>query len=177
MSDLGVKDLIKQFVETFGEVIEIWGEFRGQNFVVLKEKERVRDLVAYLRNHGFDYLQMLTCVDYYRKRENFRFEVVYQFYSLSRKLSLRIRVLVPEDDPEIDSIVELYPVANFYEREIFDMFGIKFRGHPNLKRIFLPENWKGHPLRKDYPLQPQEKPEEFIKLVELKDRLEKHGIR
>lgn len=177
MSDLEVKDLIKQFVETYDEVIEVYGEFRGQKFVVIKDKEKVRDLVLYLKNHGFDHLQMLTCVDYYKKRKNSRFEVVYQFYNLLRKLSIRIRVLVPEDDPEIDSIVKLYPVANFFEREIFDMFGIKFRGHPNLKRILLPENWKGHPLRKDYPLQPQEKPEELVKLREFKSKLEKHGIK
>lgn len=177
MGDSKQRDLIKRFVETFREYIETWGEFRGQYFVIIKNKEKIRDLVVYLKSYNFDHLQMLTCVDYYKRRENFRFEVVYQFYSISEKISLRIRVLIPEDDLEIDSIVDLYPVSNFFEREIFDMFGIKFRGHPNLKRILLPENWRGHPLRKDYPLQPQEKPEEFIKLVELKDRLGKHGIK
>lgn len=172
-----LKNFLDRFLKDFKEAIKNWGEFRGQVFVIVYKKEKIREIVKYLKDYGFDHLQMLTCVDYFKKREDFRFEVVYQFYSISKRLSIRIRVLVSEEDPTVDSIVDLYPVANFFEREVFDMFGVRFRGHPNLRRILLPENWKGHPLRKDYPLQPQEKPEEFIKLVELKERLEKYGIK
>jgi NADH-quinone oxidoreductase subunit C len=103
--------------------------------------------------------------------------VVYQLYSIEKRLQLRLRVEVPEDDPEVDSIVDLFPCANFLEREVYDLLGIRFKGHPNLKRILLPENWVGHPLRKDYPLEPEEKPLEFIELKKLNEELLKYGIK
>lgn len=152
------------------------GEFRGQSYIILHNKEVLKEIVKFLKELNFNHLQTLTAVDYLNLQEKFRFEVVYQFYSIPLKISLRIRVKVPEEDPIVDSIVDLYPAANFLEREVYDLFGILFKGHPNLKRILLPENWAGHPLRKDYPLEPEEKPEEFIKLKELKEKLKEYGI-
>jgi len=153
------------------------GEFRGQRFVILI-KDGVTEAIKLLKELGFDHLQTLTGVDYLRiPNRRARFEVVYQLYSIEKRLQLRLRVEVPEDDPELDSIVDLFPCANFLEREVYDLLGIRFKGHPNLKRILLPENWFGHPLRKDYPLEPEEKPFDFIELKKLKEELLKYGIK
>jgi NADH-quinone oxidoreductase subunit C len=81
-----------------------------------------------------------------------RFEVVYHFFSLPLTHRIRVKVPVPEDQPEVDSLTSLWPAADWFEREVWDMFGIRFRGHPNLKRILMYESFEGHPLRKDYPV-------------------------
>ncbi len=78
--------------------------------------------------------------------------MVYHFYSLPRRARLRVKLPVSEDQPEVDSLTSLWKSANWYEREVWDMFGIRFRGHPNLKRILMYEGFEGHPLRKDYPI-------------------------
>jgi NADH-quinone oxidoreductase subunit C len=93
----------------------------------------------------------LTAVDYLDKKP-VRFEVVYHFFSLEYNHRMRVKVAVDEEDCIVDSIVPLYKSANWYEREVWDLYGIKFKGHPNLKRILLYEGFKGHPLRKDYPV-------------------------
>ncbi|RJO65180.1 MAG: NADH-quinone oxidoreductase subunit C [Myxococcales bacterium] len=97
----------------------------------------------------FKMLTDLTAVDYLGQDE--RFEVVYQLYSLSKNYRLRLKVRVPENEP-LDSVSAVWRVANPFEREIFDMFGVRFAGHPNLKRILMYDEFEGHPLRKDYPL-------------------------
>ena len=91
----------------------------------------------------------LTAVDYLRVRR-VRFEVVVSLLSLEHNIRLRLRVPVPADDPTVPSLVPVYPGANFFEREVFDLFGIIFEGHPDLTRILLPDDWVGHPLRKDF---------------------------
>ena len=91
----------------------------------------------------------LTAVDWYRKREP-RFQVIVNLLSVSKNLRVIINVNVPDDDLKIPSICEIYPGANFYEREVFDMFGIEFENHPELTRILMPDDWAGNPLRKDY---------------------------
>ncbi|MCS7198907.1 MAG: NADH-quinone oxidoreductase subunit C [Caldimicrobium sp.] len=169
-------DVLERIRARIGENILEVGEFRGQTFVVLKDKNYIKDLIKLLREEGFNHLQTLTAVDYSSLNKPKRFEAVYQLYSISHKLSLRIRVPL-EDGEGIESIVEDFPSANFFEREVYDLFGISFIGHPNLKRILLPETWEGHPLRKDYPLEPEEKPQEFKSLVELKERLARHDIK
>ena len=93
----------------------------------------------------------LTCVDLHPLDP--RFEVVYHLLSHSKKERVRLKVQLSGDDPVLESIVPVWPTANFFEREIFDLFGVRFLGHPNLKRIMLPEEWKGNPLRKDYPVE------------------------
>ena len=91
----------------------------------------------------------LTAVDWYRKKEP-RFEVIVNLLSVSKNSRLIMNVPVPDEDLTIPSICEIYPGANFYEREVFDMFGIKFENHPELTRILMPDDWTGNPLRKDY---------------------------
>lgn len=115
----------------------------------------IKRLLATLRdssNLAFDFLADITAVDWMDQRPE-RFEVVYHLLSLKFLHRLRIKVAISEDKPAIDSVVELWKGANFLEREVYDMFGIIFTGHPDLRRILLYEEFVGHPLRKDYPVQ------------------------
>ena len=98
---------------------------------------------------GFERLSAVTAVDWWPREP--RFEVVYFFHSFRQNLRSRMVVKLAEGE-EIDSITSIYPAANWYEREVFDLFGINFRNHPNLERIMMPLDWQGHPLRKDYPV-------------------------
>ena len=82
-----------------------------------------------------------------------RFEVIYHLLSMKRKDRVRLKVQLPGSDPSLESITSVWPTANFFEREIFDLFGVRFQGHPYLRRILMPEDWEGHPLRKDYPVE------------------------
>jgi len=100
---------------------------------------------------NYDFLSDITAVDYWQKKEP-RFEVVYQITSLKKRRRLRVRVPVPESDPVVESLTPLWRGANFLEREVWDLFGIRFSGHPDLRRILLYDEFQGHPLRKDYPV-------------------------
>jgi len=102
-----------------------------------------------LLEEGYEMMMDLTAVDWFRKKEP-RFEVVINLLSLSKNLRKTIKVQVPDENLTIPSITDIYPGANFYEREVFDMFGIVFENHPELTRILMPDDWIGHPLRKDY---------------------------
>lgn len=99
----------------------------------------------------FNFLSDITCVDVFPAEP--RFEVIYHLLSHSQKDRVRLIARLPGGDPSIDSIFGIWPSANFFEREIFDLFGIRFLGHPNLRRIMMPEDWEGHPMRKDYPVE------------------------
>ena len=98
---------------------------------------------------GFERLSSVTAVDWWPQKP--RFEVVYHLHSIrnNRRLRLKLRV---EEGEEADSVTHIWTTANWYEREVFDLFGISFRNHPNLERIMMPADWEGHPLRKDYPI-------------------------
>jgi NADH-quinone oxidoreductase subunit C len=119
--------------------------------------ERLRDALELLRRDDeldFDMLMDLTAVDHSRREDGPReprFEVVYHLYSIGRNQRLRVKVGVEADACEVDSVAEIWPAANWMEREVFDLYGIRFRGHPDLRRILLYEEFEGHPLRKDYP--------------------------
>jgi NADH-quinone oxidoreductase subunit C len=118
-------------------------------------KDRLTSLLTILKTSPhFDFRALLdvTAVDWLDQKES-RFQVVYQLLSISKSRRLMVKVEVPEDNPEVDSAVPLWKSANFLEREVWDMFGIKFTGHPDLRRILLYEEFVGHPLRKDYPVQ------------------------
>lgn len=139
--------------EKFPEDVRGIKEFRGQVSAVVN-CSGILGIAAFLKNDpslSMDLLRDLCGVDYKGKKP-LRFEVVYQFYSLKHRHFFRIRAEVPEEDPSIDSIQPLYLGADWHERECFDLFGISFRGHPDLRRILMPEDWEGHPLRKDYPI-------------------------
>ncbi|OFV97857.1 MAG: NADH dehydrogenase [Acidobacteria bacterium RIFCSPLOWO2_02_FULL_61_28] len=127
--------------------------FRGQNYLILP-KENILPVTKHLKSeYNFNMLADLTAVDY-PKREK-RFEVIYELYSFPRNERLRLKV--PLGDGEtIESVVPVWGAANWLEREVFDMFGIRFEHHPNLRRILLPDEWQGHPLRKDYGILQQD---------------------
>jgi NADH-quinone oxidoreductase subunit C len=99
----------------------------------------------------FNFFSDLTCVDWFPSEP--RFHVKYHLLSFSLKERVRLNVKLSGDDPVVESITSVWPAANFFEREVFDLFGVRFLGHPNLKRILMPEDWEGNPLRKDYPVE------------------------
>jgi NADH-quinone oxidoreductase subunit C len=139
--------------ERFAEKILASHAFRGDETIVIR-REDLMELFRALKEEpklDFDFLTDITAVDYLGKKEP-RFEVVYHLYSLGLKHRLRVKVPVAQDDPEVDSLTPLWEGANWLEREVWDMFGIRFRGHPDLRRILLYEQFQGHPLRKDYPV-------------------------
>ena len=99
----------------------------------------------------YDSLADVTCVDWIPSDP--RFEVIYHLFSTVTKRRVRLKVRLSGDDARIDSLTPIWPGADFFEREVFDLFGVRFQEHPNLKRIMMPDNWEGHPLRKDYPVE------------------------
>jgi len=113
--------------------------------------EQVRDAAGTLRTAGYNFFEDLTAVDWFPGAP--RFQLSYHLLSHALKERVRLRVLVEEATPTVDSITPLWAGANYYEREVFDLFGIRFEEHPNLRRIMMPDEWVGHPLRKDYPVE------------------------
>jgi NADH-quinone oxidoreductase subunit C len=128
------------------------GKLDRDELTVIIESAFTREACFFLRDHqSFNFMSDLTCVDMYPREP--RFEVIYHLLSHSKKKRIRLKVLLPGADPVLESVVPVWPTANFFEREVFDLFGVRFLGHPNLKRIMMPEDWKGNPLRKDYPVE------------------------
>jgi NADH-quinone oxidoreductase subunit C len=125
-------------------------EFRG-DVTLAVAADKIVTACQSLHEAGFEMLAALTAVDYW-PQEDPRFHVVYQFRSVSKNLVLALRVPVPGINPSLPTVSHIYRNANWRERELWDMFGIKFEGHPDLRRILMPADWEGHPLRKDYPL-------------------------
>lgn len=126
-------------------------EFRDQAKAVVPADQIVAAAKALRDQHGFNMLAALSAVDYWPQREP-RFHIVYEFKNIAQKARLEVRVPLNGDEPELNSISEIFPNANWHERELWDMFGIRMQNHPDLRRILMPEDWVGHPLRKDYPL-------------------------
>jgi len=143
-----VKEILERLEETFGERVTVSAPL-GQTVVELPAAEIV-SVVTFLKSQGFSMLIDLTAVD--RLGREPRFDVVYHLYHLEQKDWLRLKVQVGGEEPTVPSIAHVYASANAAERECYDMFGIRFRGHPDLRRILMPDDWQGHPLRKDYPL-------------------------
>ena len=128
-------------------------EFRGETTVVLPRKI-LRAVAERCRDHKelqFNLLTDATCVDRYPQEP--RFELNYHLVSIPRRDKIRLKVRLSGSDAAVDTLVPVWPGANWLEREIFDLFGIRFEGHPDLRRILLPEDWEGYPLRKDYPVE------------------------
>jgi NADH-quinone oxidoreductase subunit C len=125
----------------------------GQNYLVV-DRSLVPELLQILRNDGqFDYCVDITAA-HYPQREK-QFDVIWVIYSFARNERIRVKIQIADGD-SVPSSVPIWPAANWLEREVYDMFGIKFDGHPDMKRILLPEGWKGHPLRKDYGILQQD---------------------
>ena len=114
-------------------------------------RENIVAAAKVVQQAGYNFLEDVTAVDWYPSEP--RFQITYHILSMSLKERLRLIVLLDSDNAAVDSITSVWPSANFYEREVFDLFGVHIGGHPNLKRIMMPEDWKGHPLRKDYPVE------------------------
>lgn len=128
-------------------------EFRGETTIVVP-RELLRAAAERCREDAslkFNFLTDATCLDRYPAEP--RFELNYQLVSISQRATVRLRVRLSGDDPTVDSLVPVWPGAGWLEREIFDLFGIRFNGHPDLRRILLPDDWEGHPLRRDYPVE------------------------
>jgi NADH-quinone oxidoreductase subunit C len=124
---------------------------RGE-LTIFIARESIREACARLKSQGLiDFFSDLTCADFYPRDP--RFEVAYHLLSIKRKERVRLKVVLGGDDAVVESITQVWPSANFFERELFDLFGIRFLGHPYLRRIMMPEDWEGHPLRKDYPVE------------------------
>ncbi len=129
-------------------------KFDRNELTIWVDRLALRDACLTLKNDPklqYNALADVTCVDWYPREP--RFEVVYQLFSIPNKKYLRLKVKLAGDDTNVDSLTPIWPGANFFEREVFDLFGIRFDEHPNLTRIMMPENWQGHPLRKDYPVE------------------------
>jgi NADH-quinone oxidoreductase subunit C len=124
---------------------------QGDDVVVLDRAGLRQSFRALKERLNYDFLSDITAVDYWQKK-TLRFEVVYQLVALAEQRRLRVRVAVPEIDPTVDSLTPLWLGANFLEREVWDLYGIRFTDHPDLRRILLYDEFQGHPLRKDYPV-------------------------
>jgi NADH-quinone oxidoreductase subunit C len=126
-------------------------EFRGETMLELASAEHLVEVAQFLRDDpelSYEQLLFVTAVDWPSRAP--RFDVVYQLRSLRRGNSLRVKVQVPAEKPEVPTLSGVWPAANWHEREAYDLLGITFIGHPDLRRILMPESWEGHPLRKDY---------------------------
>ncbi len=139
-------------------------EIQEKDFpTLICKREGSFELMKYLKEEkGFKYLIDLCGVDYLGyKKKNFpeRFEVVYHIYNMDSRETLRIKVRIPEEDCWQYSVFSIWKTSNWFERECYDMFGIRFKGHPDLRRVLMPDDWEGYPLRKDYPLYLEEEQE------------------
>jgi len=113
--------------------------------------EQIRSAAATMQAAGYNFFEDLTAVDWYPASP--RFQLSYLLLSHALRERIRLRVLLTDASPAVESIMPVWAGADYYEREVFDLFGIRFEEHPNLRRIMLPEDWNGHPLRKDYPVE------------------------
>ena len=151
MATEGSNPTADRLKEQFPDAVVAVREMAGEQTVVV-DRERIVDILQFLRDDEelqYNFLSDLTAVDFLGRVP--RFEVVYHLLSMLNKRRVRLKVLV-EDGTPAPSVVSVYPTANFLEREVYDLFGIEFDGHPSLRRILMPEDWEGYPLRKDYPL-------------------------
>ena len=150
-------DILARLQERFGAAVRATHADHGDHTLIV-DLAALPDVLRFCRDEaalGFNMLMDLTAVDYltYPGREDSpRFEVVYHLYSVSHNHRVRIKAGVEEDDPVVPTAIGLWPIANWLEREVWDMFGLRFAEHPDLRRLLLYEQFEGHPLRKDYPV-------------------------
>lgn len=142
---------VAKLKERFSDSVLDEKEYRGETTVVVK-KEEIVEVCRFVKEElGYNFLTDLCGVDYLGSAP--RFMVVYNLYNIDSKDRIRIKVPVEENDAKVDTVSGIWGTANWHERECWDLMGISFTGHPDLRRILMPADWEGHPLRKDYPLQ------------------------
>jgi len=151
--DLDTYPPLKQLKEFDPAAVEEARSFRGEVTLYIRWQSlrRICEVLRDAPELQFKFLADLTAVDLFPHEP--RFEVVYHLLSMKMNERLRLKVRLPGSNPRVESMVPVWPAANAFEREVFDLFGIVFEGHPHLERILMPEDWEGHPLRKDYPVQ------------------------
>jgi len=129
-------------------------KFDREEMSLYVDRPFLREACMLLRDNPscpFNFLSDVTCVDWYPSEP--RFEVIYHLFSIPKKERVRLKVKLSGEAPAVESVTSVWPAANYFEREVFDLFGIRFTGHPYLRRILMPEDWEGYPLRKDYPVE------------------------
>jgi NADH-quinone oxidoreductase subunit C len=154
-------EITRRLQERFGDRILRATSMFGQDAITIRG-DAIRDVAVFLRDDAdlaMNFLMDLAGVDYleYGDDRPWRYEVAYHFYSLEQNHRYRVKVAVPEDQLEVPSIWDLWRIANWMEREVFDMYGVRFLGHPNLRRILCHDEFVGHALRKDYPINRRQK--------------------
>jgi NADH-quinone oxidoreductase subunit C len=153
------QELLDSFDKSFGEKIQHQTEFRGETTYTISASD-LREIAKFCRDKlAFDYLLDVTSIDNLGQEP--RFEIVYHLYSMPHAVHVRLKLKVSEDVGGVDTVSDIWPTANWHEREIYDMMGIKFSGHPDLRRILMWEGYPYFPLRKDFPLEglPSEMPD------------------
>jgi NADH-quinone oxidoreductase subunit C len=125
--------------------------FDRSELTLAVDKDDVVPALRALQAAGYDFFEDMTAVDWYPSIP--RFQLSYHILSHEYKERIRLRAMLDEADPTVESITSIWQGANYFEREVFDLFGIRFAGHPNMRRILMPDDWQGHPLRKDYPVE------------------------
>jgi NADH-quinone oxidoreductase subunit C len=149
--------IVERLRARFGAAVVETHAHRGDHTAVI-DRGALVDALTFCRDDaalGFDMLSDLTAVDYLKypgREDGPRFDVVYHLYSIAHNHRVRLKVRVDEDDPVVPTAVPVWPIADWLEREVWDMFGIRFEGHPDLRRLLMYEEFVGHPLRKDYPI-------------------------
>ena len=153
------EELLNRFTKAFEAKLQFKTEFRGETTYTIAASD-LRLVAKFCRDElSFDYLIDITSIDNFGEEP--RFEIVYHLYSMSDSIHLRFKLKVPEETGAVDTVSDIWPTANWHEREAYDMMGIKFNGHPDLRRILMWEGYPYFPLRKDFPLEglPSEMPD------------------
>jgi NADH-quinone oxidoreductase subunit C len=162
------KELFDSFEKSFGEKLQHRTDFRGETSFTI-DTGNLRDITKFCRDQlSFDYLLDITSIDNFGEEP--RFEIVYHLYSMPHAVHLRLKLKLSEEVGALDTVSDIWPTANWHEREIYDMMGIKFKGHPDLRRILMWDGYPFFPLRKDFPLAglPSEMPDvAFTKITPL----------
>jgi len=145
------KEVLGSFERSFGEKIQSKTEFRGETTFMIAASD-LREIAKFCRDElSFDYLIDITSIDNFGEEP--RFEIVYHLYSMPHGVDLRFKLKVAEESAMVDTVSDIWPTANWHEREAYDMMGIRFDGHPDLRRILMWEGYPYFPLRKDFPLE------------------------
>jgi NADH-quinone oxidoreductase subunit C len=148
---MGAPDLLLSLGESLGPKIQERIEFRGETTIII-DRADIREVAKFCKEElSFDYLLDISSVDNFGAEP--RFEVVYELYSLAKAVHLRLKLRLAEEDPTVDTVCDLWPTANWHEREIWDMMGLRFNNHPDLRRILMWEGYPYFPLRKEFPLE------------------------